>query len=243
MANFRIRIAAALAALASLLPAQENTNPPGSDSKPTDAAGRVRGVTIGVVDLDKAIDQYPKAIAERDRLQKLLQELGDRLNAESKRIDGIKADLSLLKEGSDQRELKEWELGKAMNDHKALASLLRAQFDRQVERFEIAIYQDLELAVAQVAKDRGVQIVLRVRPQGVPSDGGKEPANAQQARLQGFNRRDVWYHADEVDLTPALIKYLLVPIDVKKIEGGKPEAGKSETPPAPKPAGNGNGGL
>lgn len=137
----------------------------------------------------------------------------------------------------------------AMGQRKGLASVFNGELNRARDKYDLMIYQDLEVAVAQVAKDRGVQIVLRVSPQEAIDERAKDTLDVQQIRLFTFNRRAVWFAADEVDLTPALIKYLQVPIKAEagkaeagKAEAGKPE-GKIETSPAPKPAGNGNGGV
>lgn len=226
-----------LAALlaANLLPAQ---GPTGNGGKPADAAVRpAQGVTIGVVDLDKAIELYPKAIAERERLQALSKTFAAEIDELTKQIDAIKSDLSLLKEGSPKREAREFDLGMALKQREGFANLRKSQFDRELEKFELTIYQELEGAVAEVAKRKGVQIVLRVRATPAPEDAAKEKesGNAQKQRLAAFDRRHVWFASDEVDLTPALIKYLQVPVDPKKADAGKEPAkgsGPAPTPPA-----------
>ena len=179
MANPRI-VAAVLTAFAALLPAQEKA-PSTAGAKPVEATAPGRGLTIGVVDLDKAKDQYPKAIAEKEKLQKMTQAFNEQIGAETKHIEEIKAAQSLLTEGTDEWEAKEAERGLAMERRKVLASLFRSQFDRAREKFELAIYQDLEIAVAQVAKDRGVQIVLRMH-EVAPADKGKESTDSQRDR-------------------------------------------------------------
>ncbi len=69
----------------------------------------------------------------------------------------------------------------------------------------------MEYAIARVAEDRGVAIV--VRTQNIldlePQDG-EDPAGLEKAKLRQFNRRTIWYTSQEVDLTPYLIKYLQV---------------------------------
>jgi Skp family chaperone for outer membrane proteins len=235
MANFRI-VAAVLTSFAALLPAQEKhastdaAKPDGAKAVEATAPGR--GPTIGVVDLDKARDQYPKAIAEREKLQKLSQSFQEQLQALSKRIEEIRAAQSLLTEGTDEWEAKQAERGVVMQQQKIFADLFQSQFDRARAKFDLMIYQDFEVAIAQVAKDRGVQIVLRMH-EAPDADKGKDAGNVQQARLYSYNRRNVWFAADEVDLTPALIKYLQVPLDTSKAAAPKPEA------PAAKAAGNG----
>jgi len=227
MVHLSLPIAAALAALAFLLPAPENKSPT-NGGKPTDAVSSPRNPTIGVVDLDRARENYPKAIAEREKLQKLSQSFRERIDELDKHIDQIRGDLSLLKQGSSEREFKEVELGVALQQRKGFGSVFENEFERAKDKFELLIYQDLEEAVARVAKDRGVQIVLRMVSQHLPEAGGKDSLNAQQVRLFNYKMRAVWFAADEVDLTAALIKYLQVPLDLDKPEAGKGEAGKTD---------------
>jgi len=228
MVQTKLWIVAAFAAVASFLPTQDKspaTSSPAAGAQPVDASARAKNQpTIGVVDLDKAIELYPKAIAERDRLQNLSKQLSERINALSKQIDQIKAEMTVLKEGSDDREDKEYELAQAMKNREGTANYLKSKFDRQLEKFELMIYQDLEVAVAEVAKASGVQIVLRVRATPGAEDVAKEGSNVQKQKLAAFDRRQVWFASDEVDLTPALIKLLRLPAEAKGTAGASKDA-------------------
>jgi Skp family chaperone for outer membrane proteins len=222
MAQRTTWLLAAMLAAANLLPAQ---GPTGNADKPAATkTAPAPAVSVGVVDLDKAIELYPKAIAERERLQTLSKTFAAEIDELTKQIDSIRSDLSLLKEGTNKREAREFELGMALKQREGLANLRKAQFDRELEKFELTIYQDVEVAVAEVAKMKGVQIVLRVRATPPPDEAGKEKetGNAQKQRLAGYDRRHVWFASDEVDLTPALIKYLQVPVDPKKADAPTP---------------------
>lgn len=231
MPNYRF-VAAVLTAFVAVLPAQEKA-PSTAGAKPADAAAPGKGLTIGVVDLDKARDAYPRAITEREKLQKMSMAFKEQIDAEKKHIDALRAELALLKPGTDEWEAKEAERGLAMERGKVLSNVYQSQFNRAREKYDLMIYQDFEVAIAQVAKDRGVQIVLRMHEQP-EIDKDMETADAQQARLYSYNRRNVWFAADEVDLTPALIKFLQVPLDASKRAPAKTEA-----PAASKPTGNG----
>jgi Skp family chaperone for outer membrane proteins len=240
---------AALAATASLLPAQDRL--PAQDSKapgaqPADAtAARKAQITVGVVDLDKAIELYPKAIAERERLQALSKKFSAEIEAISKQFDALRSDLSILKEGSEKRESMEFELRMLGEQRKGLAELRKNQFDRELEKFELAVYRDLEVAIAEVAKLRGVQIVLRTRSAPALEDASaKETTDLQRQQLQVYDRRQVWFASDEVDLTPALIKYMQVPVNSKTGDGktGDGKTGDGKQTGAEKPAAGSKGG-
>jgi len=177
---------------------------------PATAKPRLPVAKIGVVDLDKAIDQYATATRERDRLQALSQQYNDELDGLTQRIDEVRGQMSVLKEGSMAYEDKEFELAGLVQARERLATLRKRQFDRQLEEFELAVYEDIEYAIAQVASDRGIAVVLRVQHSLDLSPENSEIEGAQKAKLMQFNRRTVWYTSAEVDMTPHLIKYLQV---------------------------------
>ena len=233
MSNLRIA-AAVLTAFVALLPAQEKADQEkGGAGKAAEATAPGRGPTIGVVDLDKAREQDPTAIAEKAKLQKLSQSFKEQLDALSKRLEEIRTAQALLTEGTDEWEAKQAERGVVMQQQKIFSDLFQSQWERALAKVDLMVYQDLEAAIAQVAKDRGVQIVLRMHEAPEP-EKGKEATNVQQVRLyNSFSKRNVWFAAEEVDLTPALIKFLQVPLD-SKAAPAKPEA-----PAAAKAAGNG----
>lgn len=167
-------------------------------------------IAVGVVDLEKAIDRYPVAVRERDRLQKLSEQYSAELDALGQNIEELRAAMSLHRPGSLEHDQKQLELKLAMNQREGLAGLRKKQFDQQLEEFELAVYEDLEFAIARVAEDRNVAIVLRAQNSIAPAEDGAEDSGLQKARLMQFNRRTVWYTSPEVDLTPFLIKYLQV---------------------------------
>lgn len=234
MAQRTIWIAAALAAAASLLPAQDKPSagvPAGvpasaaNGAVPADAAAKTRAqLTIGVVDLDKAFSLYPRAIAERERLQAMSKGFRDKVEAVTKVINQLREDLALLKEGSDEYEWKQYERSEALKRREALNNLLKIQFDREREKYLVTMYEDLEVAIAEVAKARGVQLVLRLSPTPELEDGQKD---SQKQKLMNYEMRQLLYAGDEVDLTAAVIKFLQVPLEPRK-PAAKPEAGAAK---------------
>jgi hypothetical protein len=84
-------------------------------------------------------------------------------------------------------------------------------------RMHLELYEDLEVAVEKVAKNRGVQLVLRTYDPGPPPSVSEKATNKElgqmNQRLQMFDRRQVWFNTDEIDLTGDLIKLLQVPLE------------------------------
>lgn len=214
MANLRFWIPAIVVA-ATLLPAQSPAESRLSGAaRPQDAAASKvarPAFVIGVVDLDRAIDRYGVAVRERERLQKKSEQFSEEINRITKGVDELRGQMSLLKPGSLDYEQTEFQLRLEMNRREGLASLRKKQFDRALEVFELAVYEDLEYAIARVAMDRGVAIVMRAqRTLDLTPQAGEKAADLEKAKLMQFNRRTVWYTSPEVDLTPQVIKYLQV---------------------------------
>jgi Skp family chaperone for outer membrane proteins len=168
---------------------------------------------VGVVDIDRALEGSPKMQAERDRIEALRKGHGERLEALDKQIEQMKRDLGMMKRGSDQAEMATLEIKTTLERGKLIQELFRREMDVESERGLIALYSEAERAVAEVAKLKGVQVVLRKNANPSGDDLSKDEDRAQQQKLRAYDRRTVWFAAEEVDLTPAVAKYLAVPAD------------------------------
>lgn len=195
------------AAVVSVLPAQDKPAP-----RPVAASGLV----VGVVDMGKAFDNYPRTLKERERVQKLADSWRDEIDRVSKRIEEMKGSILVLKDGSPERERKQLELELTMQERQGLAKLLSDRLQVEQMRMHLAIYEDLDAAVTQLAKDRGVHLVLRTdtTDTATPDGADKDTAKVVEKRVIAFERRQVWFAADAIDLTSDLIKLLQVwPLD------------------------------
>jgi hypothetical protein len=110
----------------------------------------------------------------------------------------------------------------------------------QVEtlRMQLSIYEDIDAAISRLAKDRGVHLVMRteVKDTAPPENGDKASPKSVQNRVFAYERRQVWFAAEELDLTADLIKLLQVwPLESSK---GAPAA----PPPAVGDKGGSGGG-
>lgn len=199
-------------------------------------------IKVGVVDLQKVMDHYPAAIQDQKRLREMGDQFDAQLKERTKAIDELRAQLSNYK--PDSTDVKLMELKLRINlleqERAGLAKLLGEQYDRELQKWELSFYEDMTFAVQAVAKERGMDLVLRA-DDWAPDD--KDPTAAQQ-RHALLRRRTVWFAGEQIDLTPHLIKYLQV-IDVRaerqkvaeaaakkngteKSEVGKNEAGKTD---------------
>lgn len=208
-----------------------NTAAPAGESKPS-----ANVTKVGIVDFVKIVDAYPRAIEERKKIDELRKQQLTILDAEIKKAKEMQLKLGDLQRGTSARDLKEHELRLKEQDIDGMKVLFERETRRRIEEFYNSIYGDLERAVAIVAKDRGVQLVLRAHPD--IDDGSME----SKARV--FEARIVWYAAEELDLTPAVVALLQVPLppdpksaggdakspaDGAKADGPKPDGAKKES--------------
>lgn len=172
------------------------------------------GVSIGVVDFVKVLEAYPRAIQERKKIDEFVKQREAALEAEGKKIRELRAKCEDLREGTLERDLKEHELRLKLQDIDGMQKVFANERRRKIDEFYVAIYEDMQRAVRKVAESRGVTLVLRVH------DDVFDGSVGSKARV--FEERVVWYAGPDIDLTPAIIQLLQVPLP--------------EEPVTPKPA-------
>ncbi len=235
MANFRIVPFAACLSVCGLLAAQDGKPVANEANATKQGAVPARPAVmplIAVVDFAKVLEVYPKAVAERERLSGLRKTFNEQMDALTKRIEELKLQLPLYPEGSREQAMKQLDLETMLQQRPALAKLLNEQLQIEEMRMEVVLYEDVEIAIAKVAKDRGVQIVLRMLSD-LPDRKDDASPKEIQARVVAYDRRQVWYAAPETDLTPHVIKFMQVPLERAKAPAGDNKSGAPQ----------GNGGL
>ena len=137
-----------------------------------------------------------------------------------RRTDELKASLSLMKDASARREkMVEYEV--SVQNGRSHARLFEDEMRAARARTQLSIHEDIAVAVRQLAKDRGVRIVLRLDTDGLSgTDDGKDDSKNVLSRVRHYELRQTLYAAEELDLTPEPIKMLQVPLDVQK-DGAK----------------------
>lgn len=200
--------------------------------------GGVAGVVVGTIDFGKAFDAYPRTAKEHERLRQMAETSQKQIDQYKQRVDELRASLQVIAEGTFEHEMKQLDLEGAMRDQQNLAKLLSDQLELEQMRVQLSIWADIEAAVAQLAKDRGVDLVLRADP--IPPLPEKARPRDVRNRAIAFDQRQIWFAASRLDLTSDLIKLL----QVWPLDGGRKSATEqapAERPAAGKPAdGGGN---
>jgi len=150
---------------------------------------------IGVVDITRVVENAPRFVEGSKKLEELAASLNKQAKEVSDRLKELKAQRDLA-EGPIEVKKIELRLAVEQRHLDGLADLLRAEFGERQAKLVADCYADAERGIAAVAKEKGLQLVLRI---GL--GGGDD-------KVRTFDRRIVWYHTDEVDVTAAVIKHL-----------------------------------
>lgn len=209
-----------LSALAAFGAAPASAQGSTGSAPSAEAAGKPAAPKIGIVDFVRVVEAYPRAIEERKKVDELRKQQLTILDGEVKKAREMQIKLNDLQRGTLRYDSAQHELRLKQQDIDGMQTVFDREWRRRIDEFYTAIYSDLERAVALVAKDRGVMLVLRAHPE--LEDGSVE----SKARV--FEARMVWYAAEELDLTPAVIQLLQVPL---------PPDPKAAPAPSDKPTG------
>lgn len=178
-------------------------------------AADVKAPKVGVVDFVKVMDAYPRAIEARGKLDELRKQNRAVLEAEVKKGRELELKLEDLQRGTPAHDMKLHELRLKKQGIEGMEQIFEREWRRKFDEWYLTVYADMERAVAIVAKERGLQMVLRSHPQ--IEDGTVEN------RTRVYEARIVWFASEEVDVTPAVIKVLQVPLPPEtKADSSKP---------------------
>lgn len=204
-------LSVALSATSLLFPLAAQEARPAQDPAPVADA---KALKVGVVDFVKVMDAFPRSIEGRTKLDELRKQNRAVLEVELKKGRELELHLEDLQRGTPAHDMKLHELRLRKQDIEGKEQLFEREWRRRFDEWYMSVYADMERAVAIVAKERGLQLVLRVHPQ-------LEEATVEN-RTRVYDARIVWFAAEEIDITAAVIKVLQVPLPAE----AKPEAAK-----------------
>ncbi len=219
---------ACLLAAGPFLSAQDATapaKPAPSVSEATAGRNKPAAPLVGVVDLDKAIENYPRWIELQERLKTMSKQAEDRMKQFQAKLEDARGAVKITNPDSEDGKQAQFQLEMTQQEGKWLYNTLNEKLEAEQQKAMLAVFEDLEKAVPAVAKARGVSIVLRVHQVPEPP-AGISGQRATTGRLRAFENKQVWFASEEVDLTPDLIKYLMVPREADKPTGDKPTGDK-----------------
>ena len=186
-------------------------------------------MVVGVIDVLKAVEQYPRYIKLRGELESSINDYEAQLKQMSARVDELRGTIQVLAEGSQDRADKEFEYQMLMQTQDYRRKAYRDRMQQQDLRNTLTVYEDLEYVIGVVAKRKGVGIVLTKQDITPSAQSIEEMSEKEvQVRVKAYDRRQVWFATKEVDLTGAVIKELMIPV---------PDRNSPERAPKPTPGG------
>ncbi|MFT7534757.1 MAG: Skp family chaperone for outer membrane protein [Hyphomicrobiaceae bacterium] len=198
------------------------------------APGIAQAPTVGVIDVAKAIDQYPVYIKLRTAVDARFATFQEQLKGQVKQLQELQVSIQAMGESVPERAEAEHQYKMGLQTQDFRRKYFNDLLATEELRMMLEVYEDLDFAVAKVAQKSGVTLVLPKR------DIPRSPmpiADMQQREVQGrvsaFQSRTVWFAAKEVDITGDVIKYMMTPLPART----SPE----RAPAMPRPAGNGGG--
>ncbi|MGE3175534.1 MAG: OmpH family outer membrane protein [Planctomycetota bacterium] len=184
----------------------------------------VQGLTVGVVDFSRVFDAYPRAIDERKKLGEWRERQQAMIDAEERKLQEIRMKRDDLRPDTMERDVKELELNSKIRELEGLRQVLERDLNRRLNEMFVGLYADAEQAVGIVARERGVHLVLRKHLEA-------EDVKSQDARLRLYETRVVWFAAEEVDLTAAVIRVLQAPLPPRADGAGTQDPQKQPQTP------------
>lgn len=140
-------------------------------------------------------DKYARMAEALEELGKLRDDLAKEGNSLQARIAKLTDDMAAVSPKGDLYVDKLRLRSHAEYDLKLLQEVARRKLRERAADLESRVYADLRRVIAQIARAKNVDLVLRV----------DEPRLQEEDPLQTNASRDVLFHADALDLTAEVI--------------------------------------
>lgn len=231
VSSCRLSTMVAAIGLALAVPAQEAVSA-GLKKQPV---GNLQGPVVGVIDVSKVIDQYPRHIKLRAELDARFDQYQDQLQQQVQQLETLRVTVQGMGANVPERAEAEHQYKIALQTQDFRRKYFNDLLAAEELRMMLEVYEDLDFAVSKVAKKVGVSMVVIKRdiprsPVAIAEMSEREV----QARVNAFQSRTVWYASKELEITGDVIKYLMVPLPSRT----SPERAVAQPVPASGDSGN-----
>lgn len=189
--------------IASAIPASNHGAAIKSDQNAPKDSPKLGDLKLGIVNLKECFDKervrHVKVLEEeingkRDEMQKDLEARDKELKSLLSKLEDIDPTSDLYQEYRRQIVLKNAEL-------KAKKEVSTAELKEMVRKFRSDVYDEVLLAVRQIAAERKLDLVLKA--DAPPTEEEVEERGSVEMRLL---TRTVLFHADSIDITDEVVK-------------------------------------
>jgi Skp family chaperone for outer membrane proteins len=155
---------------------------------------------VAVVDVGYIFKNHARFKAEMDRMKDQVMAAENSLKAEQERIKGLMDQLKGYNPGTPEYRKFEGEVAKAQGDFSVNAQLQKKDFMDREAKVYLQVYNEIERAVSQFARDHGIAVVHRF-------DGDAVDASDRN-RILGSITKPIVYYDPQIDITPDVLKML-----------------------------------
>ena len=160
---------------------------------------------IGVIRPAKVFQEMQETMELRSKMEaegRTLKAVGDEKGEKIRKLQG---ELQQLKFGSTSFTEKNRELRAAQIDAESWQKVTQADIESNEKQMTLTIFKKIEGAVAEVAKAKGIELVLADIAGDLPES--VEGVNKQQF-TQFLSQKNVWFTAGAADLTSDVLAKL-----------------------------------
>ena len=172
------------------------------DAQPPQRQAAAAGSGIGVIDVPRVLQDSALGKQLQARGQGRQAELQATLEQLQRQIQEEQSALAQLREGTEPYEAKADDIRELLATARVRQELSQEEIARLTRDSIIEVYEQMEQAVAEVARERGLDVVIRTA-------GGDRPEDLRSVNPQQLgpllNAQNVIYHSAGVDVTGEVV--------------------------------------
>lgn len=192
------------------------------------AAAQVR---IGVVDIERVLDNSEEVSAWQEARRQMNDQLRTEMQPDVNRLQEIERQIqNLSRESAQYRDLRREGL-LLQASLQARQQVVHGEQQEEILRFQLDLVRRVQQASAEVARERGLDLIMRRRSDIPRSDAETPPERLQQI----LDNHDFYYVSPQLDVTSEVITKLNE-LYRQRRSGG--QEGGSGAPDGPRDAGD-----
>lgn len=168
-------------------------------SQAQDSAPPAEPTRVACVDIVRAYNEYQRQIDINTEMEEVQERLKLENRERLERIDQLQTALAALDPADPNYRKKQDELLRQQVAYRNWSDLIQASLARELSVWTGRMYQEITNKTAQIAEERGIELVLYLDGQFIPM------ADDADAVREQIRSRRVLYAAPELDLTDAVI--------------------------------------
>ena len=155
---------------------------------------------VAVIDVGYIFKNHQRFKAAMEKMKDEVMAAENALKAERDRINVLMKQLETFNVGTPEHRKLEAEVAKAQGDFNVNAQLQKKDFMDREAKVYLQVYNEIERAVSQFARDNKIAVVHRF--DGEPVDDG------DRNRILGSITKPIVYYDPLVDITPDILRML-----------------------------------